>query len=47
VIAFLMLVLVNRPYALKLLDHPWMILISVVSMAFGAVWIRRIVNFDF
>ena len=45
--AFALLMLVNRGYALKLLDHPYLILGSIVSMAIGAVWIRRIVNFDF
>jgi tight adherence protein B len=46
-IAFAGLLVVNRPYALKLLDYPWLILASVLSMAVGAYWIRRIVNFDF
>ena len=45
--AFLILLFVNRPYAAKLLDHPYLILTSLLSMAFGAFWIRKIVNFDF
>jgi tight adherence protein B len=46
-VAFAGLVLVNRPYALKLLDHPTLIAVSVISMLFGAFWVRKIVNFDF
>ena len=47
VVAFLGLLLVSRDYALKLFDHPWLLVGCVISMGLGAVWIRRIVNFDF
>jgi tight adherence protein B len=46
-VIFLVLLLVNRPYAVKLFDHPSLMATSLVSMAIGAVWIRKIVNFDF
>ena len=41
------LCLVNSNYALKLFDHPSLIVTTIASMAFGAIWINRIVNFDF
>jgi tight adherence protein B len=44
---FGMLHVVNRPYAMKLYDHPGLIGVSIVSMALGALLIRKIVNFDF
>jgi tight adherence protein B len=43
---FLMMLFMNRPYALELFDHPILILITVVSEAIGGLWIRSIVNFD-
>ena len=47
VAAFLLLMFISRPYAVKLLEHPYLIVTGFVSMTFGAVWIRQIVNFDF
>lgn len=44
---FLLLLIVNRPYAVKLFEHPSLIAITLVSMSIGAAWIRKIVNFDF
>lgn len=44
---FCMLLVVNRPYAMKLFDTPILIVMTLVSMAIGALWIRKIVNFDF
>ena len=41
------LLIINRTYALKLLDHPELIWITLGAMFLGAVWIRKIVNFDF
>lgn len=38
---------INRPYAVKLFEHPGLIVVTLVSMAVGAVWINKIVNFDF
>ncbi len=43
---FLMMLFMNRPYALELFDHPILILITVISEAIGGLWIRSIVNFD-
>lgn len=36
-----------RDYALKLFEHPPLIIATLSGMLFGAVWIRKIVNFDF
>lgn len=41
------LLLVNRVYALKLLEHPALIITTILTMFVGALWIRKIVNFDF
>lgn len=41
------LLMVNRTYALKLLDHMELVWITLIVMAVGALWIRKIVNFDF
>ncbi len=42
-----MLFIVNRPYASKLLDHPSLVMAMLITMGLGALWIRKIVNFDF
>jgi tight adherence protein B len=44
---FLILVVMNRDYAFELVEHPNLIIWSFVSQAIGAVWIRKLVNFDF
>ena len=41
------IVLVNRNYAQSLLDHPGLLVGMFCAEAVGALWIRRIVNFDF
>lgn len=41
------LFIVNRGYALKLLDHPNLVWMTIGSMFIGAVWIRKIVNFEY
>lgn len=46
-VIFAVLLCVNREYALKLFEHPELPVVSVISMTLGAVWIRKIVNFDF
>lgn len=46
-IMFFVLLFINREYALKLFDRPALPVIALTLMAFGAVWIRKIVNFDF
>jgi hypothetical protein len=38
---------VNRRYADVLLEHPSLIGGMLAMMALGALWIRKIVNFDF
>lgn len=38
---------VNRPYALKLFEHPQLVVGTLISMVLGAFWIHKIVNFDF
>jgi tight adherence protein B len=47
IVAFLGLFLVSHDYAMKLLDYPWLLIGCAISMGFGALWIRKIVNFDF
>lgn len=44
---FGLILLVNYSYASVLFDHPYVLLGVVISECIGAVWIRRIVNFDF
>jgi tight adherence protein B len=41
------LLIVNRPYALVLFQYPKLLLAMFGSMAFGASWMHRIVNFEF
>ena len=41
------LLVISRDYALELLSHTNLIIGCLVSMTFGALWIRKIVNFDF
>lgn len=47
VVMWIGLFFVQRQYALKLFDHPPLVLSTLFGMIFGAVWIRKIVNFDF
>jgi tight adherence protein B len=44
---FGLILLVNRDYARILLARPQLIVGGLVSEAIGALWIRRIINFDF
>jgi len=46
-VVFLLVMFLNPHYAQGLLDHPNLILGMLVSMLFGALWIRKIINFDF
>jgi len=46
-VMFFVMRLVNRPYADILLDHPGLIAGMFVSMGLGALWIRKIIQFDF
>jgi Flp pilus assembly protein TadB len=43
---FLVMLGLYPDYARELLEHPWMIVAMGFSMAVGAAWIHRIVNFD-
>lgn len=44
---FVAMLVFNRDYAMVLLDYPMLLLSVVISMAIGALWIRKIINFDF
>ena len=44
---YVVLLIISRKYALELLHHPNLIIGSIVFMILGALWIRKIVNFDF
>ena len=46
-VMFGFVMLVNRDYASVLLDRPNLIWGCLVSEAIGALWIKRIINFDF
>ena len=45
--ALLGLVMINRPYAQILLDRPELLCTVFAAEALGALWIRRIVNFEY
>lgn len=44
---FLIMLTLNRAYAQVLLEHPMLITGMFISEFFGALWIRKIINFDF
>jgi Flp pilus assembly protein TadB len=46
---FLLIVMIflNRDYTQSLLDHPELLIGMAISMGFGWLWIRKIINFDF
>ncbi|MBV9125839.1 MAG: pilus assembly protein TadB, partial [Planctomycetes bacterium] len=44
---FVMMYFLNRDYTQVLLQHPNSFVVVGISMGIGALWIRRIVNFDF
>lgn len=46
-VVWVLLYFANRTYALKLLEHPDLIMVTIGMMFIGALWIRKIVNFDF
>ena len=37
----------NPEYAFELFQHPWLVITTLALMMVGALWINRIVNFDF
>ena len=46
-VAWVGMFFLNRVYAMKLLDHPTLIYMTLGLMVLGMVWIRKIVNFDY
>jgi tight adherence protein B len=44
---FVAMLIMNRKYALVLFDYPSLLMGIVFSMGLGALWIRKIVNFEF
>ena len=46
-IMFFVMRFINRPYADVLLEHPGLIASMIASMGLGALWIRKIIQFDF
>jgi tight adherence protein B len=46
-VMFLIILFLNRGYAQLLLDHPLLLVGILVTESLGALWIRKIVNFDF
>ena len=44
---FLMMLFLNRSYAQVLLDHPGLLVGVLVTETLGALWIRKIVNFEY
>lgn len=46
-VMFFVMRFVNRPYADVLLDHSGLLGAMMASMAVGALWIRKIIQFDF
>jgi tight adherence protein B len=46
-ILFLVLLVINNEYARKLFEHPKLMIGTLVSEGIGAIWIRKIVNFEY
>jgi tight adherence protein B len=46
-VMFFVMRFINRPYADVLLEHPGLIASMIASMGLGALWIRKIIQFDF
>lgn len=43
---FVVMLVINRNYALVLFEYPKLIMLGLGSMGLGALWIRKIVNFE-
>lgn len=39
--------IINRPYAMILFQHPWLLVAMGISMIIGAFWMQKIINFDY
>lgn len=46
-VVFVLMMFVNHDYTVVLLDHPKALALMGLSMGLGALWIRKIVNFEF
>ncbi|HEY7311097.1 MAG TPA: type II secretion system F family protein [Gemmataceae bacterium] len=46
-VMFFVMRLINRPYADVLLEHTGLLAAMIASMIVGALWIRKIIQFDF
>lgn len=44
---FVAMLVINPSYARILLNYPYLLVGIVISMGIGALWIRKIINFDF
>lgn len=44
---FVIIWMMNRPYAELLFQYYWLLIGAGISMTFGYLWMRRIINFDF
>ena len=44
---FAAMLVFNYSYAIVLFKYPWLLVGVLVSMGIGALWIRKIINFDF
>jgi tight adherence protein B len=46
VLVFGAMMVINRPYAEALLDHPHLLTVTGISMAVGAFWMRSVINIE-
>jgi tight adherence protein B len=46
-LVFSVMLIFNRGYAQLLLNHPTLLVVTVAVMGVGALWIRKIIRFDF
>ena len=47
VFMYILLLVISHEYAIELLQHTGLIAGALIMMGLGALWIRRIINFDF
>jgi tight adherence protein B len=46
-VLFIVLMLMKPDYFMVLFDYPWLLVTGFMMELVGALWIRRIINFDF
>lgn len=46
-IMFAIMFVLNRSYAMVLFDYPWLLLGTAASMMIGALWMYKLIQFDF